>query len=85
MQSQSKQEHPELLGFKHMALWLLAYKLYRDYFEAVRFSSAPEPEKFFEDWSTQFAPNPNAYSVEDKNCIWYLFLRLLIARREYPG
>jgi hypothetical protein len=83
MQGKSKQEHPELLSFKHMALWLLAYKLYRDYFEVIKFGRAQEPEKFFEDWASQYAPS--MYSNEEKNCIWHLFLKLLMARMAYPG
>jgi len=83
MRGKSEQKHPELLGFKHMALWLLAYKLYRDYFEAVRFNQHPEPEKFFEVWGALHLVK--LYSKEDKNCIWFLFLKLLVARTEWPG
>ena len=51
MKPDSKQQHPELQSFKSMALWLLAYKLFRDYLELLRFGQTPELEKFFEVWS----------------------------------
>ena len=80
-----KQESQELIGFKHMALWLLAYKLYRDYFDIVNTGRAIEPEQFFDDWSTycmMHMQGPVKYSKEDRNCVWILFLKLLVTRVE---
>ena len=82
MQRKSKQEHPELQGFKGMALWLLSYKLFRDYLELLRFGQKPEPEKFFEVWVARCMPTDIEYSKKDKSDIWKLFLGLLIARSE---
>ena len=81
MKGKSNQSFQELMSFKHMALWLLAYKLYRDYLEIIKFGQQAEPESFFEAWDKSYAPS--IYSKEEKNCVWSLFLKLLIARTEY--
>jgi hypothetical protein len=77
MYNGKQQEHVELIGYKHMAIWLLAYKLYRDYFEVIMHMQYPEPEKFFEEWRDHFACS---VTQEEKNTIWTLFVKLLIAR-----
>lgn len=72
----------ELQNFKSMALWLLSYKLFRDYIDVVNFKQNPEPEKFFEIWIQKCMPDKVTYSSRDKANIWRLFLDLLIARAE---
>lgn len=81
MQNKSKQEHPDLKTFKNMAMWLLAYKLFRDYLELLRFGYRPEPEKFFEVWSVKCL-EAGAYSKREVAGIWKLFVDLLVARAE---
>jgi len=73
----------ELQNFKSMALWLLAYKLFRDYVDLLNFHRNPEPEKFFELWVEKCMPTNVDYSKDDKLNIWRLFLGLLIARAEH--
>jgi len=79
---ESKQKQ-DLQNFKSMALWLLAYKLFRDYIDLLNFKQNPEPEKFFELWTTRCMPTNIDYSQDDKSNIWKLFLGLLIARSEH--
>ena len=83
MLGKNKQEHQDLKNFKSMALWLLAYKLFRDYIDLVNFHQRPEPEKFFEVWVARAMPTNIDYSDKDKSNIWRLFLDLLIARAEH--
>ena len=80
----SKQEHPDLQSFKSMALWLLAYKLFRDFIELLRAGYKVEPEKFFESWVDRCMPTTQVYSKEEQAAIWKLFLGLLFARVEQP-
>jgi len=63
-----------------MALWLLAYKLFRDYIDLVTIMQRPEPESFFEVWTARCMPSNIEYTKEDRSKIWKLFLDLLIAR-----
>jgi len=74
-----KQQHPDMMYFKNMALWLLAYKLFRDYLEILKEGFTPEPEMFFERWS-KICLQTGEYSEYEVECIWKLFLDLLIAR-----
>lgn len=83
MKSKAKQGYQGLMSFKRMALWLLAYKIYRDYIEVIKLGYTPEPEKFFESWEESYAPS--GYSKREKECVWSLFLALLVARMEYKA
>jgi len=83
MLGKNKQEHENLQSFKSMALWLLAYKLFRDYIDLINFNQNPEPEKFFELWIEKSMPANVEYSQRDRINIWRLFIGLLIARAEH--
>lgn len=82
MKPDSKQQNLELQSFKSLALWLLAYKLFRDYLELIRFGQRPELEKFFEVWVARCMPTDAEYTQKDKSDIWKLLLGLLFARAE---
>jgi hypothetical protein len=77
MEKKNKVENPELQGFKNATLWLLSYKLFRDYFDAVRLRQCPEPEQFFTEWVRQGLSD---YNKEEQDIIWELFIKLLVAR-----